>query len=204
MQLRSLWRWPLLVAVVLVPLVIAASSPLLAWREPVYIAAALAGILAFSLLLCQPLLIGEAMPGLRSLRARRLHRILGIALVVAVAAHVAGLWVTSPPDVIDALLFRSPTPFSLWGVIAMWATFAAAALAVLRRKLPIAAHHWRFAHTSVTALVVVTSVAHAMLIDGTMGNISKAMLSVAIVAATIVVVVRSGSWKALARKTPRH
>lgn len=86
----------------------------------------------------------------------------------------------------------------------MWATFAAALLAVFRRKLPIATHYWRFAHTSVTALVVATSVAHAMLIDGTMGNISKAMLSIAIVVTTIVVVARSGSWKALAGKIRRH
>ena len=34
------------------------ASPLLAWREPVYIVAGLAGVLAFALLLMQPLLIG--------------------------------------------------------------------------------------------------------------------------------------------------
>ena len=53
--------------------------------------------------------------------------VLGIAvavLVIAVVLHVAGLWVTSPPDVIDALLFVAPTPFSNWGIIAMWALFA--------------------------------------------------------------------------------
>lgn len=43
--------------------------------------------------------------------------------------HVVGLWVTSPPDVIDALLFWSPTPFSFCGVVAMWAVFASALMA---------------------------------------------------------------------------
>ena len=33
-------------------------------------------------------------------------------MAVAVVIHVAGLWITSPPDMIDALLFTSPTPFS--------------------------------------------------------------------------------------------
>jgi len=36
---------------------------------------------------------------------------------------------------IDALLFTSPTPFSPFGVIAMWAIFAVALLAALRRRL---------------------------------------------------------------------
>jgi hypothetical protein len=47
-------------------------------------------------------------------------------LVVAVVVHVGGLWITSPPDMIDALLLTSPTPFSAFGVIAMWAIFAVA------------------------------------------------------------------------------
>lgn len=115
MQLRRLWQWPILTAIVLAPLIVAATSPLLAWREPVYIAAGLAGIIAFTILLFQPLLVIGVMPGVRSLRGRRLHRIMGIVLVCAVLLHVAGLWITSPPDVIDALLFKSPTLFSLWG-----------------------------------------------------------------------------------------
>lgn len=82
----------------------------------------------------------------------------------------------------------------------MWATFTAAALAIFKRKLPMAAHLWRITHTLVTALVVVTSVAHAMLIDGTMGNVSKILLSIAIVMATLIVAIRLGSWKALVRR----
>jgi hypothetical protein len=88
-----------------VPLAAAATSPLLAWRQPVYIAAGLAGVIAMALMLLQPLLAGGHLPGLPALRAdadctagRRL-------LIAAVVVHVAGLWITSPPDVIDALLF---------------------------------------------------------------------------------------------------
>ena len=109
---------------VLVPLALAAMSPLLQWRQPVYIAAGFAGIIAMCLLLLQPLLAGGLLPGLTGLRGRRLHRWTGALLVTAVLLHVAGLFVTSPPDVIDALLFRSPTPFSAWGVIAMGAVLA--------------------------------------------------------------------------------
>lgn len=201
MRLNSIWPWTALAVVTVVPISVAATSPLLAWREPVYIAAGLAGVFAFTLLLIQPLLAGGFLPGLRALRGRRVHRNMGILLAIAIILHVAGLWVTSPPDVIDALLFRSPTPFSLWGVIGMWVTFAAAAFAVLRRKLPFATRYWRIAHTSLTALVVATSVAHALLIEGTMGNVSKTLLSVVIVLATATVAIRLGSWKSLLRKS---
>ena len=82
-----------------------------------------------ALLLVQPLLVAGYLPGLPRSRGRRMHRWVGGGLIAAVVIHVAALWLTSPPDVIDALLFVSPTPFSAWGVIAMWAVFAAAALA---------------------------------------------------------------------------
>lgn len=107
--------WTGLAAAILLPVALAAASPLLQWRQPVYITAGFAGIIAMSLLLLQPLLAGGLLPGLRGPRGRKLHRRTGALLVSAVILHVAGLWITSPPDVIDALLFRSPTPFSAWG-----------------------------------------------------------------------------------------
>ncbi len=123
---RACLIWAGLVIAIAVPIAAAAASPLLAWRQPVYIVAGFAGVIAMSLLLLQPLLIGGYLPGLAPLRARAMHRWIGSFLVVAVIVHVIGLWITSPPDVIDALTFTSPTPFSAWGVIAMWAVFAAA------------------------------------------------------------------------------
>ena len=105
--------WAALVTALGVPIALAATSPQLEWRDAVYIAAGFAGIIALGLLLVQPLLIAGFLPGLSAYRARRVHHWIGGALVAALLVHVAGLWFTSPPDMVDALLFRSPTPFSL-------------------------------------------------------------------------------------------
>ena len=91
---------------------------------------------------------------------------------------------TSPPDVIDALLFVSPTPFAPWGVIAMWAVFAAALLAVFRKKLGLRLRTWRVAHGVCVVTAVAGTVVHALLIEGTMETISKGLLSVLVLAAT--------------------
>jgi predicted ferric reductase len=139
------------------------------------------------------MLIGGYLPGLSAHRARRAHRWIGGVLVVAVVIHVGGLWITSPPDVIDALLFASPTPFSAWGVIAMWAIFAVALLAALRRRLGPRA--WRIAHMLLAVVVVVGSVAHGILIEGTMGTVSKAALCALVLAATIKVMADLRVWR---------
>jgi predicted ferric reductase len=171
-----------------VPIVLAATSPLLAWRDPVYIAAGLAGVVGMALMLIQPLLAGGYLPGLPGPRGRRVHRVTGAALVAAVIVHVAALWITSPPDVIDALLFVSPTPFAIWGVIAMWAVLASALLAALRRRLRLRPQTWRRVHSALAAVIVAGTVAHALLIEGTMEPVSKAILGVLIVAATLWVI----------------
>lgn len=179
--------WAALAAAICVPMAAAAMSPLLEWRGPVYILAGFAGIIALGLVLIQPLLIGGYLPGLAAHRGRRVHHWIGGALVVAVAVHVAGLWITSPPDMIDALTFTSPTPFSPFGVVAMWVIFAVALLAALRRRLGLRPRTWRIAHTSLAVVIVVGSVVHAMLIEGTMETVSKAALCALVVGATIKV-----------------
>ncbi|WP_420336293.1 ferric reductase-like transmembrane domain-containing protein [Roseibium sp.] len=176
MRLRAILIWVALAAIVLVPIVAAAQSPLLQWRQPVYIAAGFAGILALILLVVQPLLAGGYLPGLSAMRGRALHRWTGTVLVLVVIVHVAGLWVTSPPDVIDALLFRSPTPFSVWGVLAMWAVFLSALLALFRRRLRLRPRAWRLAHTAFALVIVAGTVIHALLIEGTMETTSKIAL----------------------------
>ncbi|WP_136658770.1 ferric reductase-like transmembrane domain-containing protein [Nitratireductor sp. XY-223] len=191
---RAFLIWAALAAAIAVPLAAAAASPLLAWRDPVYIAAGFAGVVAMALLLLQPLLAGGYLPGLSAYRGRRVHRFVGAALVAAVVIHVAALWVTSPPDVVDVLLFRSPTPFSAWGAIAMWAVFAAALVAALRRRLPLRPRTWRRIHTSLALLVVVGSVVHAVLIEGTMETVSKIVLCALVVAATMKVIVDLNIW----------
>src|SRR5436190_3814547 len=168
--------WALLAAAIFVPIAAAAASPLLEWRGPVYILAGFAGIIGLGLILVQPLLIGGYLPGLSARIGRRAHRWIGGALVMAVVIHVGGLWITSPPDMIDALLFSSPTPFSPWGVVAMWAIFAVALLAALRGRLGLRLRTWRIAHMSLAVVIVVGGVVHAMLVQGTMETMSKAAL----------------------------
>jgi predicted ferric reductase len=187
--LRAILIWGALVMVAGVPVAVAATSPLLAWRDPAYIAAGFAGVVAMVLLLLQPLLAGGYLPGLSATRERRVHGWIGGTLVAAVVLHVAGLWVTSPPDVIDALLFASPTPFSAWGVIAMWGVFASAILVVLRHKLRLRPTQWRLGHTTLGVLIVLGSVVHALLIEGTMGMASKAVLCALVLAATLKLVI---------------
>jgi predicted ferric reductase len=189
--------WAALATAVCVPIAAAAASPLLAWRGPLYILAGFAGILALGLMLVQPLLAGGYLPGLSGYRGRRAHRWIGGALVAAVVVHVAGLWITSPPDMIDALVFTSPTPFSPFGVIAMWAIFAVALLAVLRRRLGL--RRWRLAHMSLAVVIVAGSVVHGMLVEGTMETVSKAALCALVVAAAIKVMADLRVWKVAGR-----
>lgn len=193
-RVRTALIWCALALAIAVPVAIAAASPLLAWRQPVYIAAGFAGIIAMTLLLLQPLLAGNDLPGLSVLRSRQVHRWVGGVLVAAIAAHVAGLWITSPPDVIDALLFTSPTPFSAWGVIAMGAAFAAALLAALRQRLPVRVRTWRIGHTALVTVTVIGSVVHAVLIEGTMGTISKFALCALVLVATARTVINLRAW----------
>jgi hypothetical protein len=194
---RATLIWAALVVAICVLIAAAAASPLLEWRGPIYIIAGFAGIIALGLLLVQPLLIGGYLPGPSAYRARRAHHWIGGALVVAVMIHVAGLWFTSPPDMIDALLFTSPTPFSPFGVIAMWAIFAVALLAVLRRQLRL--RTFRIAHMSLAAVIIVGSVIHGMLVEGTMETMSKAALCILVVAATAKVMIDLRVW---VRKSP--
>ncbi|MBS0125778.1 ferric reductase [Thetidibacter halocola] len=199
-RIGAMLAWAAVAAAVMLPLGIAAASPLMAWRGPVYIAACLAGVAALGLILVQPLLAGGYLPGLAGVRGRRVHRGVGLALVAAIVLHVGGLWLTSPPDVIDALTFTSPTPFSAWGVVAMWTLFGAALLAVLRRPLRIAPRLWRPAHSALVAVTVAGSVVHALLIEGTMGPLSKTLLCALAVAATLKALRDLRAWSPLLRR----
>ena len=171
----------MLIAALILPLLLASQSPLLAWRDPVYIASGFAGIAAMSGLLIQPLLISGLL-GLTPRKARRLHRGIGALLLALVLLHVAGLWITSPPDVIDALTFTSPTPFSVWGVLAMWAILLSATLAVMRKRLGL--RLWRHAHLALALVIVAGTILHALLIEGTMETLSKWGLCALLILAT--------------------
>ncbi len=191
---RTALIWVALAAAIAVPLAAAAASPLLAYRDPIYITAGFAGVAALGLLLVQPALIGGYLPGLSAFRSRRVHRWVGASLVILVVIHVGGLWITSPPDVIDALTFTSPTPFSDWGVVAMWAIFAVALLAAFRQRMGLRPRTWRISHTILAAVIVVGSVVHSILIEGTMETWTKAALCALVIALTSIVFIKLRVW----------
>ena len=190
---RATLIWAALAAAICVPIAAATMSPQLEWRGPVYILAGFAGMIALGVMLVQPLLIGGYLPGLPARIGRRIHHWTGGALVVAVVIHVAGLWITSPPDMIDALTYTSPTPFSPFGVTAMWAIFAVALLATFRRRLRL--RTWRIAHTLLAIVIVAGSVVHAILIEGTMETFTKAALCALVLASTIKVMTELRVWR---------
>lgn len=192
---RVILIWAALALAIGVPIVFAATSEQLAWRGPVYILAGFAGIVALGLVLVQPLLIGGYLAPLSAYRGRRAHHWIGGALLLAVMVHVAGLWITSPPDMIDALTYASPTPFSPFGVTAMWAIFVVALLASLRRRFALRPRTWRFIHMPLALVIVVGSVVHCLLIEGTMETVSKAALCVLVVVATAKVMIDLQVWR---------
>ena len=120
-------------------------------------------------------------------------------LVGLVAIHVGGLLIASPPDAVDALLLRSPTPFSVWGVTAMWAVALTALLVALRRRLRLRPDTWAALHNALALVVVLGTVIHAVQIEGTMGTISKWVLCLAALAAAVAAVARARFAGALRR-----
>lgn len=192
MRLRAVLVLVGLAAIGAVSMVEAARSPLLQWREPVYIMAGFAGIIGLILLMIQPLLVAGPQTG--TLR-RRVHSLTGAALVIAVVVHVAGLWITSPPDVVDAILLRSPTPFAIWGVMATWAVLLAALLAAARRRVRPRA--WRLAHTGATTFAVLGTVVHAWLIEGAMGPVSKGLVCLLVLIVMAWTALRRRAWRVL-------
>lgn len=175
--------------ITLIPVLIAAVNPLLAGRGTAYIAGGMAGVIALPLLLFQPLLAARLLPGVGMQLSRRLHHWVGSTLVGLVAVHVTGLYIASPMDALDALLLVSPTPFSVYGVIAMWTVAATCVLVLLRRKIPLRPRNWSFLHNSLGAVIAVATVIHALMIDGAMGPASKAILCGAVLVCVGIVVI---------------
>jgi predicted ferric reductase len=54
---------------------------------------------------------------------------------------------------------------------------------------------WRIAHTLLAIVIVAATVAHAILIEGTMETVSKAALCVLVLAATIKVMADLRVWR---------
>lgn len=183
-RVPAILAWGCVATVMIVPVAVAAFSPYLSSRNMPYIVGGFAGIVGLSLLFLQPLLAAGYLAGSQGPIGRRWHRWLGVAIIVMVALHVGGLYLASPPDTIDALLLVSPTPFSVYGVAAMWGVVATAILVVLRRPLGQRHSVWRLVHNGLAAVVVVATIIHALQIEGAMELASKWMLCMAAAGAT--------------------
>ena len=81
----------------------------------------------------------------------------------------------------------------------MWAIFAVALLAVLRRRLGLPPRTWRLAHMLLAVVIVAGSVVHSMLIEGTMETVSKAALCALVLAATVKAMVDLRVWRKRAK-----
>lgn len=190
MNARPILIWTALGLFGVAPVVVAAASPLLEYRDAPYIASGLAGALAMSILLIQPLLGAGYLPGLSLAESRRIHRTLGFTLTLLVLIHIGGLYLTSPPDTLDALLLVSPTPFSIYGVTALWTLLATALFVALRRKLYLRPTTWAAIHNALAVVVVIASVVHALMIEGTMGTVTKWAICLAALIATAAAVIQ--------------
>lgn len=177
-----------LLALIATPILLAAASPYLPSRPLPYLIGGFAGILALAILLLQPLLAANLLPFLTPATARRRHLQLGTALAACVALHIGGLYVTSPEDTRDALLLASPTPFSVYGVLATAATLATLLLLTLRRRL--GPRLWPRLHTALAITIVAATALHALQIEGAMEPVSKSALCLAAGLAMIVAVWR--------------
>lgn len=185
-RFRSL-AWLCVLMVAAVPVVLASASPLQRGREVLWIIGGMAGVLAFSLLFVQPLLMLTAPRLLAPASGLRWHRRVGLAVMAMVVLHVGALYLYSPEDVADALLLVSPTPFSVYGVLGLGALVTTAALAAARRFTPLGAVPlWRMVHSLLAVVIVGAGAVHAMLIEGAMEERSKLAVCVAAIAAVVL------------------
>lgn len=82
----------------------------------------------------------------------------------------------------------------------MWAVFGAALLALLLRRLGWRFWAWRLAHTSFAVVIVVGSVVHALMIEGTMETITKTLLCALVLAATAKALIDLRVWSTDTRR----
>lgn len=187
--------WIGIAAIAAVPALLAAGSPLQRGREVLWIIGGMAGVLSFSLLFVQPLLMATSPRLLSGPAGLRWHRRVGLAIIALVVLHVGALYAYSPDDVSDALLLVSPTPFSVYGVVGLVCVAATACLAAIRRRLKAGLRIWRLLHSLLAIIIVGSGAVHAMLIEGAMEERSKLVLCIAAVIAVV-----TGAWQVNRRR----
>ena len=193
--------WLGVILVAGVPAILAAASPLQHGREALWVVGGMAGVLAFSLLFVQPLLMATAPRLIAPAAGLRWHRRVGLAVMAMVVLHVVALYLYSPEDVADALLLVSPTPFSVYGVVGLGALGVTALLAATRRFTPLrAVPLWRLLHSLLAVMIVGAGAVHAMLIEGAMEERSKLAICIAAVAAVVLAAWQVNVGPALRRR----
>jgi hypothetical protein len=114
-RLTAFFLWGVVIAAMVVPIALATTSPYLAYRGPLYIAAGFAGIVAMSLFVLQPLLACPVRALIAPATARRWHRIIGASILILILAHVVGLYFVSPPRHDRRLVAaRANMVFAVW------------------------------------------------------------------------------------------
>ncbi|MBN9670852.1 ferric reductase-like transmembrane domain-containing protein [Roseibium aggregatum] len=196
--------WAGVAAMMTVPVIMATASPYLAYRNTAYIFGGFAGIFGLAFFFIQPLLAAGFLPGPGVLKQRRWHRFVGTAIVACVLLHLAGLYLTSAADTLDALLLVAPTPFSVYGVIALWGILLTTLLVMFRRRWGLRYSAWRLVHNGLALVVVVATVIHALLIQGAMEGFTKWILCLAALASTAGTLLVYWGKPLFSRKTAGH
>jgi predicted ferric reductase len=169
----------------LLPTVLAATSPLQTGRDTIWIVGTLAGVLAMSLLVMQVLLPSGWLNFLVNDHKITWHRVLGISITVLVLAHVVGLYLYSPDDIGDALILAAPT-YSRLGVLSAGCLLLSLVLALARQKLPLIYTDWQILHSALAVAVVGTAIAHVAMLQGTLDGFAEGLLCGSIAIAVVM------------------
>ena len=198
-RIAALVLWAGLVVAMVAPVLIAAGSPYLAYRNLPYIVGGFAGIVCLSLFVIQPLLAAGYLPGVPSPGSADGTAGSARRSSLCVLLHVGGLYLTSP---------RTRSMRCCWSrrrrsrSTACWrcgASSATAVLVALRRRSGLRYATWFFIHNALALVVVVATVIHALQIEGAMETLSKWLVCLAALATTLVVLLDLRVVKPLAR-----
>lgn len=192
-------------ALLLVPVIVALASPHLAGEPPARLVATSTGVLALGLLVFQVVLPGRPR---RLVRAglMRLHRVIALAVVGLVLAHVGALFVYSPDDTLFALSPAAPT-YSRLGVVASFCLALTVALAVGWRRLGLGRPEWRALHLSLAVAILITAFAHAVMVQGALDGPLGTLLfyaGAAVAGASVVYTALSRFLRARDRQASRR
>ena len=153
--------------VVAVPLLLALTDFHLEAAPVALLVSTVAGALAVSALVLQPLLAGRG--------RLAVHRVLGVVALALVLAHVGALLILAPDDALFAMSPDGPTRARM-ALIATIALVAVVLLGVLRRRLPLRGATWRILHAFLATLVIALGFGHAILTDGALDGAGTAVL----------------------------